>query len=401
MNRSLKQTLWLLLAATLIATSCTKKEDIVPQPQPEPQPEVKVELALSVGEVTSTTIIYTITPNQESAPYYVEVFAAEELAEERDIAVKAALMIMEEAYTGKQTFTADELAAEKEYKILYFGYDANQKRYLTDYIVSEPIKTANFEIDGSMALSLVEGSETWRDAFVKILPSDESMEYIFDIMEKGKWESLYAENPESIVDVRIAGWEQDVKDGINNYPDLDTWQKYMQFYQNSRTKTISVSEYCNLRWSTEYVMYAFGMNDDGYQTTDVVTVEFTTTTPEASNNSFVVEIGELTDSTVSFTVTTTNNDPYFLTIQDKRYVDLFFGEEASKTWEDMVWDLTFVKTDAQIQKYIFNGSQSLTNEDINKTIDTLHEYQVVIWGFDNGPTTEVYVSDVFQPIDAA
>jgi hypothetical protein len=148
-------------------------------------------------------------------------------------------------------------------------------------------------------------------------------------------------------------------------------------------------------------MYAFGMNDDGYQTTDVVTVEFTTTTPEASNNSFVVEIGELTDSTVSFTVTTTNNDPYFLTIQDKRYVDLFFGEEASKTWEDMVWDLTFVKTDAQIQKYIFNGSQSLTNEDISKTIDTLHEYQVVIWGFDNGPTTEVYVSDVFQPIDAA
>ena len=397
MNKILKLSSWMLAAAMLLTTACNKTE--APAPQPTPEPETKLELTFSAGQVTSTTITYTITPNLEDATYYAQLYAVEELQEERDIAMKAAIMTMEEAYVGKQTITAEELTAESEYKVLYFGYDAAEKRYTTDYLVSDVIKTADFEISETITLALVEGSETWRNAYVKVQISDESLEYIFDIMEKSKWEELYAEDPESIVSARIAGWEQDVNDGLESNPTMDTWQKYMAIYQHSNNQTVNASEYYNMYWSTEYVMYAFGMNDEGFQTTEVAVVEFSTATPEASNNTFSVEIGELTASTVAFTVTTTNNDPYFLTIQDKRYVDRFFGENATETWEDMVWDLTFVKTDEQIQDYIFAGSQSLTNADINKKVDTLHEYQVVIWGFNEGPTTEVYVSDVFKPME--
>ena len=313
--------------------------------------------------------------------------------------MKAALMTMEEAYTGTQTITAEELTAESEYKVLYFGYDATEKRYTTDYIVSDVIKTGNFEISETIALELVAGSETWRNAFVKVQISDENLEYIFDIMEKSKWEQLYAENPESIVAARIAGWEKDVDDGLEANPTMDTWQKYMAIYQHSYNQTVNASEYYNMYWATDYVMYAFGMNDEGFQTTKVATVEFTTATPTPSSNTFTIEIGELTASTVAFNVTAANNDPYFLTIQDKRYVERFLGANATETWEDMIWDLTFVKTDEQIQDYIFSGSLSLTNADINKNVDTLHEYQVVIWGFNEGPTTEIFVSDVFQPFE--
>ena len=395
MNKFLKLSTWTLLAVSLLTTACNQTEE----PTPEPKPETKLELAFSAGQVTSTTITYTITPNIEDATYYAQLYAAEELTEERDIAMKAALMTMEQAYTGAQTITVEELTAESEYKVLYFGYDATEKRYTTDYIMSDVIKTADFEISETISLALVEGSETWRNAFIDVTPSDENMEYIFDIMEKSKWEELYAANPESVVAARIAGWEQDVLDGLDSNPTMDVWQKYMAIYQHSYPRTINASEYYNMYWDTEYVMYAFGMNDEGFQTTNVAVVEFKTATPVASNNTFKIEISELTASTVAFNVTTTNNDPYFLTIQDKRYVDRFFGENAKETWEDMIWDLTFVKTDEQIQDYIFSGSQSLTNADINKNVDTLHEYQVVIWGFNEGPTTEVYVSDVFQPFE--
>ena len=397
MNKFLRLSAWMLSAAMLLTTACNETEE--PTPQPEPEPEKKLELAFSAGQVTSTTITYTITPNIEDATYYAQLYAAEEISAERDIAMKAALMTMEEAYTGTQTITAEELTAESEYKVLYFGYDATEKRYTTDYLVSDVIKTADFEISETIALELVAGSETWRNAYVDVKLSDESMEYVFDIMDKAKWDSLYAENPESIVAARIAGWEQDVEDGLESNPTMDTWQKYMAIYQHSRSQTINASEYYNMYWSTDYVMYAFGMNDEGFQTTKVSTVEFTTTTPEASNNTFSIEIGELTASSVAFTVTTANNDPYFLTIQDKRYVERFLGANATETWEDMIWDLTFVKTDEQIEEYIFSGSQSLTNADINKNVDTLHEYQVVIWGFNEGPTTEVYVSEVFKPFE--
>lgn len=384
-----------MLSALLLTTACKQTGD----PTPEPQPEAQLELAFSAGQVTSTSITFTVTPNQEDATYYAQLFAAEELAEERNVAMKAALMTMEEAYTGTQTITVEELTAQSDYKVLYFGYDATEKRYTTDYLVSDVIKTADFEISETITLELVEGSETWRNAYIEVSLSDENLEYIFDIMEKSKWEELYAADPETVVAARIAGWEQDVLDGLESNPTMDVWQKYMAIYQHSYPRTINASEYYNMYWDTEYVMYAFGMNDDGFQTTSVAVVEFKTATPKASNNTFSVEIGELTASSVAFTVTTTNSDPYFLTIQDKRYVDRFFGENATESWEDMIWDLTFVKTDEQIEDYIFTGSQSLTNADINKNVDTLHEYQVVIWGFNEGPTTEVYVSDVFKPFE--
>ena len=399
MRKILSLSMWALAALSMLA-ACTKstEPEPTPGPGPEPQPETKLELALSVGEVTSTTVTFTVTPNKDDAPFYAKLCTLDEVAEDRDVAMTAALMITDgEAYLGAKTITVEDLTAETPYAVLYFGYDAAAKAYTTDYYISDAIVTADFEIVESIDMQLVEGSITWREAYVKMLPSDESMEYVFDIVEKAKWDELYAEDPESVVAARIAGWEQDVLDGIDNNPELDTWQKYMHYYQQNATKTVMVSEYYNLRWATDYVMYAFGMNDEGFQTAYVSTLEFTTATPEPSQNIFAVEIGELTESSVAFTVTTTNNDPYFLTIQDKRYVDRFFGEGKTETWEDMIWDLTFVKTDEQIQDLVFSGSQSLTNADINKNVDTLHEYQVVIWGFNNGPTTEVYVSDVFQP----
>ncbi len=384
--------MWMVSAAMLFGVACEKTQE----PEPQPQPETKLELSFSAGEVTSSTVTFTITPNLEDATYYAQLYPVADLAEERDIAMKAALMTMEEAYVGKQTITVEELNAESEYKVLYFGYDANEKRYTTDYLVSDAITTADFEISESLEAEYVESSATWREAWVDITPSNNEMEYIFDFMEKAEWEELYGENPEAIVAERIRLWELDVEYGIEIYPDLDTWQKYMQLYQQSGTQTIYVSEYYNLRWGTEYVMYAFGMNDEGYQTTEVIVTEFATTTPEASANALSVTLGEVTESTVAFTVTATNDDPYFVSIQDKRYVERF-GDGKEESWEDMIWDLTFSKTDDQIASYIFNGTQELTNDSISKTIDTLHEYVILVWGFNDGPTTEVYVSDPFQP----
>ena len=395
MTKLFRLSLWLLSAAMLLTTACNNNDE----PQPKPQPEAKLELALSVAETTSNSITFTITPSQNDAPYYAQLFAAGELAEERDVAMKAALMTMDEAFKGPKTITAEQLTAQSEYKVLYFGYNAADKRYTTEYFVSEAITTANFEITETISLELVEGSATWRNAYIKVELSDENMEYIFDIMPKAKWDELYGQNPEAIVAARIAGWEQDVLDGISSNPSYDTWQKYMAIYQHSYPRTIIASDYYNMYWATDYVMYAFGMNDLGFQTSNVATVEFKTTTPEPSSNTFAVEINELTADSVAFSVTTTNDDPYFLTIQDKRYVDRFIGTNATESWEDMVWDLTFVKTDEQIMDYVFSGSQSFTNANINKTVDSTREYQVVVWGFNEGPTTDVYVSEVFQPAD--
>jgi hypothetical protein len=386
---------WAMSASMLFMVACGGED------KPENDaPATELELNLIVGEVTPSTIDFTITPNLDGATYYAKVCLAEELSSERDIAKEAALLVIDQMPSvGVKSFQAADLKANKEYQILYFGYNADEKRYTTHYFVSEVVKTSVAEITGALELDVVAGSETWRDAMVKIVPSSSDLEYVFGFMPKAEWTQKYAINPNLIIQDRIDGWLYDVECGIDYLPELDTWQKYMYLCQNSGSQTISVAEYYNLRWAEEYVVYTFGMNDDGDTTANVVVEEFATTTPVASTNQFSIEIGELTASSVAFTVTTTNNDPYFLTIQDKRYLERF-GDGMPESWEDMIFDLTFSKTDMQLSNNIFTGTQAFTNASISKNIDTFHEYQIVVWGFNNGPTTEVYLSDVFRPADA-
>ena len=397
MKKFLNLAVLMLSAAMLLATSCKKDDPTTPAPKPEP--EQPFELAIDVVSVSSSTISYKITPNRDDATYYVGLYSAEELDLEREIVTAAALLIIDQTPNkGSKVFNHVELKANKEYRVLCFGYDPEEKRYTTQFVLSDIIKTEEAEITNSLDIKVVDGSETWRNAAIDVTASQEELEYIIGFMEKSEWESQYAQMPQLIIVDRISGWKYDLECGKEIYPELDTWQKYMQLNQISGSRRIYAAEYYNLHWGTEYVMYAFGMNDDGDTTAQVVATEFATTEPVASDNSFEVVIGEVTSSTVAFTVTAANNDPYFLTIQDKRYVERF-GEGKDESWDDMIFDLTFGKTDDQIMNYLFAGSQELTNESINKSINTLHEYQVVIWGFNNGPTTEVYVSEAFQPVE--
>lgn len=385
---------WAMSASMLFMVACSGED------KPENDaPATELELNLIVGEVTPSTIDFTITPNLDGATYYAKVCLAEELSSERDIAKEAALLVIDQMPSvGVKSFQASDLKANKGYQILYFGYNADEKRYTTHYFVSEVVKTSVAEITGALKLEVPKNSITWRDASVAIRPSSNDLEYVFGFMPKAEWEQKYASNPNAVIHDRIAGWEYDVECGIDYLPELDTWQKYMCLCQMSGARTISVAEYYNLRWAEEYVVYAFGMDDDGNTTANVVASEFATTTPVASTNQFSIEIGELTASSVAFTVTTTNNDPYFVSIQDKRYLERF-GDGKTESWDDMIFDLTFSKTDLQLSNNIFSGTQTLTNAYIGKNIDTFHEYQIVVWGFDNGPTTEVYLSDVFKPAD--
>ena len=397
MKKFLNLAVLMLSAAMLLATSC--KKDDTTDPAPKPQPEQPFELTIGDISVTSSAISYTVTPNKDDATYYASLYTAEELDTEREIVTAAALLVIDKSPNmGTKRFNHVELKANKEYRVLCFGYNQEEKRYTTHFVLSDVIKTDEAEITNSLEIEVVEGSETWRDALVDITTTSDELEYIIGFMEKSEWESQYAQMPQLIIVDRISGWKYDLECGKEIYPELDTWQKYMQLNQMSGNRRIYASEYSNLHWGTEYVMYAFGMNDDGDTTAQVVAVEFATTEPVASDNTFEVVIGEVTSSTVAFTVTAANDDPYFLTIQDKRYVERF-GDGKDESWDDMIFDLTFGKTDLQIMNYIFEGSQELTNESINKSINSLHEYQVVIWGFNDGPTTEVYVSDAFQPAE--
>ena len=245
----------------------------------------------------------------------------------------------------------------------------------------------------TVTLTVDASSVTWRAASVNVEVSKEGMGFVLYLLPKAEWNEKYAADPQKIVEDRVAGWKNDVETQISNYPNLDTWQKWMKLYQKKGSQAVAIEDIRVLRWAEEYVVYCFGMDEDGTQTSEVATVEFGTTTPEASDNQISVTIHSTTTSSVEFTVNATNDDPYYVTIQQIAYVDRW--NEA--TYEDMVFDLLETLTDYQIENRIFTGTQSLTNTNVGSSVNGFKEYKVVVWGFDGGPTTTPIFSETFKP----
>ncbi len=249
----------------------------------------------------------------------------------------------------------------------------------------------------SIAVSVDANSITWRDAEASVDVSKEDMGFILFLLPKAEWDAQYGDEPQKIVEDRVASWKSDAENLVNKYPELNTWQKWMALEQKKGDLTLSLRDIRNLYWAEEYVIYAFGMDDEGNQTTSVVTTEFSTATPTASSNKISVAVAATDSSGVEFVVNTTNDDPYFVSIQTTDYLSRFLAEDAQESLDDMIYDLTFSKSDFDLSYFVFSGSGSMTNLDINKSINSFKEYQIVIWGFDGGPTTEPVFSAPFQP----
>ena len=237
---------------------------------------------------------------------------------------------------------------------------------------------------------------TWNNASITVTPSDD-VEYILGVMTKEAF-APYTEDAETLVAARIAEWQETAQQYIDMGYD-DPWQYYMCFEQRSGEKTYDVKydDIYNMDWDSEYVVYCFGMNDEGEQTASVAVKEFRTAAPVPSNNTFTITIDAMTKSSVEFTVEPTTDEPYYVTIET---VDVLapYGPDKENSYEDLIKYLT-PDYDSTIEQRTFSGKQTITNSDLGKSVNGFKTYRVVVWGFENGPTTSVFMSDEFKPAD--
>lgn len=237
---------------------------------------------------------------------------------------------------------------------------------------------------------------TWNNASITVTPSDD-VEYILGVMTKEAF-APYTEDAETLVAARIAEWQETAEQYIDMGYD-DPWQYYMGFEQRSGEKTYDVKydDIYNMDWDSEYVVYCFGMNDEGEQTGAVAVKEFSTSAPVPSNNTFTITLGAMTKSSIEFTVEPTTDEPYYVTIET---VDVLapYGPDKEYSYEDLIKYLT-PDYDSTIEQRTFSGKQTITNSDLGKSVNSFKTYRVVVWGFENGPTTSVFMSDEFKPAD--
>lgn len=351
---------------------------------PEPEPIVKapvvtldkesIEASAEGGEFT---VNYTI----ENAVEGVTLSVNEDAEWISDVV----------ASDGVITFTvaANDVEEQRE-AVLNVEYTGAEARAIA---VAQAAKDKEPEMP---TIALEVSDITWNNAYISVTPS-EDVEYILGVMTKEDF-APYAEDIESLVAARVEEW----KETAQEYQDMgydDPWQYYLKNEQRSGERTYSVKydSLYNISWDTEYVVYCFGMDDEGVQTASVAVKEFRTTAPVPSNNTFTITIDAMTKSSVEFTVEPTTDEPYYVTIET---VDVLapYGPDKEQSYEDMVRYLT-PEYDMTIEQRTFAGKQTITNSDLGKSVNGFKTYRVVVWGFENGPTTDVFMSEEFKPAD--
>jgi hypothetical protein len=232
---------------------------------------------------------------------------------------------------------------------------------------------------------------TWRDAVVSVVTDIEDG-YIFGIYTA---EEFAATTPEDILAKRRSIWE----DYAASYD--SPWTNFMGYDMKYGNKTLYASyDIMKLRWATDYVFYCIGMDAEGNPTTQMATAEFSTVTPEQSDCTFDITIDSMTKSSVNFTVTPSVPDAqYYVTVQ-KASVVASYGPDQDKSYDDLIAYL-IPDYDNQIEQRLFTGTKSIANSQLNNSVNGFYEYVIVVWGFDNGPTTTVFLSEAFKPADPA
>ncbi len=126
----------------MLALSFVACENPTPEPEPEPEPEVKGAFDVKIGEVTSSTVAYTVTPADLEAEYLCVLYDAETIEEfTRDQFIVENLMMELESEARSKGKTLAEfmpevvdkgaitdglfsrLAPESKYYIVVFGVD--------------------------------------------------------------------------------------------------------------------------------------------------------------------------------------------------------------------------------------------------------------------------------------
>lgn len=375
----MKKIFALLTIVALALTSCDKN------PEPEPQPEATPIVALDKQSISvkaeggNYSVSYTI----ENAIEGVELNIVNDAEWIVDITVEPNNI----AFVVEPNESLEAREAE-----LSVEYPQTEPRTIT---INQAAKSEEPEPQPTLATIELEVSNIeWNNADIAVTPS-EDIEYVLGVMDAELFAEKYAENSEAIIADRIAEWESTAK----MYEDMgydDPWQYYMQLEQREgeRTYNIKDSDIANLSWGSDYVAYCFGIDDEGNVTSSVATAEFATVAPVASENDITISIDAMTKSSVEFTVTTTTNDPYYVTLETTDVLAPY----ADKSDEELIRYL-LPQYNNQIEQRTFTGTKTITNSDLGKSVNGFKSYKVVVWGFDNGPTTKVFYSEEFKPTD--
>jgi len=369
----------------------TEKFRTLPRETSENTFSIKVDKVVPTeGSSFYMDVTVTVTPSNND-PYAVQVQQSSVLdfydgsdetkTEEAYFKAQFAKFV-QETYTGTQTLTFNRQKKGKDMYVVVAGFNGApttvvyKLAFRTDETPAEP--------EGPFVIT-VSGIEK-RDAMLSYKAADANVHYFRSVLLKTKFDE------ENAKDGGIYRFDCSWFEFMGELSDTKTWNEI--FYE--ATVTGETSEYATvimgddkLAWGTEYVAYAYGINEDGELITDITTVTFSTL-PRQNNTELTFEFSllgvEKTEGKSTYTarigIVPSTDAPYGVHYHDVYYYDWYI-DNPDYTWEDYL--------EKQFDKYI---RQLHTGETVVECtgIRADKEYYCVAAGHDGeAPTTLPFV----------
>ena len=313
----------------LTTVSCEQKPTPAPGPdEPDAKPLVEGTFEVNVDELLADSVTITITPSEE-VDYYYACLASDTnkyLGGEDEVIVmdqlsnpNAESMI----FRGVQSLTFSGLIGHSNYRLLYFQYDSEKRQIFGKLHRSERITTP----DGEESINIDVTDITGLSANFTIEPNDKSASYYFWLDEVSDYETTFENSDNVLMQHDYAFWQYTA----SLYEGVD-WKELMR--QDLRSGDLEESSdnlYNILEWDTEYMAYAYGLDEEGNITSQMTKRKFTTKKPEAEDTTFDVEVTKC-EWDVAFNkyileAHVTPSDPdavYFITITNMDWYEWYF-----------------------------------------------------------------------------
>lgn len=294
-------------------------------------------------------------------------------------------------YEGEQTIPFAGLVGNSNYVIVYFGWDSAKSK-ATTALMRKDIRTP--EAPQMYDIEVLEKDVLY--AKVKVTPQDNDKYYSF-IVKKSIYEKNGGDDYGMIL-AEIGYWDS-MAEMFKEYGLDYTW---FDVYNEDELVAAGTREYysydvgAEITWGTEYIAYAFSFDEQGNVKNHMVKEEFATESPVPSNNTFTCTIDKAWESGVRATITPSNNDPYFVSVENyERFVSFYEDPENGYTYEDMLRRIMEGYSMDYLNGKIFTGTTTIDTRE-NLIGDTAlfpvkspnMQYCVVVVGFENGPTTD-------------
>ncbi|MCM1005879.1 MAG: hypothetical protein NC402_06250 [Prevotella sp.] len=257
-------------------------------------------------------------------------------------------------YSGTKELTFANLVEGNEYCLVAFGVT-------TDLVASTSVTVLPFVCTNQPAvkqesISIEVSDITASNAYMSFTPSSDDFGYCFFISSKADFDA--AGGADKAIENQIKYWEQSAE--IYQY----TWQKVMSWYQhNGIYGEYAYESYGALMSETEYVVYAFAIDNDKNIIAPLVTKTFTTAEAEKSDITFTLSVTSTVPegndrNTVNAQCVPSNDDTYNVKCILKENVDKYdltdSAQEKAFINEYMMYPL--------YANQIYSGTKNLTFE---------------------------------------